>query len=654
MALRIANNIPAMTTQRWLAISDAGLKKSLERLSSGYRINRAADDAAGLAISQGFRADIASFKVASRNTSEASALLQVAEGAMDQIGNMMTRLKELATQAASANAGANTAQIDAEKEKLIAEIQRIASVTEYAGTKLIDGTFGDVSGAMQGGTATSTNSYGVNSDYSQKFVFTDVQNETRTTALGLTSSGQTISYLSDGGNNYYKYTDTGNDEETITLSVSNPQLVDGTTYTLTAGAGATVLLVSDGVTREVGSVSGNTLAFSAFGITLAAGGALNTSELGGDTLEFVDTGMTAYSADASATATGAYTVSTSGSGTVTLTGNVTDSAVVSNNQLVFSTMGLTIDLDGDYAAGDLDDLTFTLTQTGTDTDTTTITFSISKTGIDTSAAYNLNQVSGNNYELGNGTVTDTGTITGSTLAFTNLGITLLGASSFTAVNLDNDSIAVSNTGISALSVTSSATTGTYTVDDTAGSITVTHSGGSTQTESGSAGNVVNFDQLGIKITLDSDYTAGVLDDLGISVTSTGASTFQVGTADNVNDRISITLDNVTTGSSGLNIADISLLNAATAQTALTTIDTAIQSLSTARGNIGAYMNRLGYAAANLATTIENVQAAESVIRDLDMAEEMTQFTKNQILLQAGTAMLAQANMAPQQVLALFG
>ncbi|MFH1672902.1 MAG: flagellin, partial [Pseudomonadota bacterium] len=74
----------------------------------------------------------------------------------------------------------------------------------------------------------------------------------------------------------------------------------------------------------------------------------------------------------------------------------------------------------------------------------------------------------------------------------------------------------------------------------------------------------------------------------------------------------------------------------------------------ARGDIGASMNRLAYASANLATTIENQQAAESTIRDVDMASEMTDFTKNQILLQAGTAMLAQANIAPQQVLALFG
>ncbi|MCX5908515.1 MAG: flagellin [Deltaproteobacteria bacterium] len=69
--------------------------------------------------------------------------------------------------------------------------------------------------------------------------------------------------------------------------------------------------------------------------------------------------------------------------------------------------------------------------------------------------------------------------------------------------------------------------------------------------------------------------------------------------------------------------------------------------------MGAYMNRLSYAAANLDTTVENVQAAESVIRDVDMASEMTNFTKNQILLQAGTSMLAQANTSPQMVLSLF-
>lgn len=141
MSLRIQNNIAALNAHRQLTISDAGLSKSMERLSSGFRINRAADDAAGLAISQQFRADIAGYKVASRNTAEASSLLQVAEGALDQIGNMLTRLKELATQASSANAGSNLDKLNAEAEALIDEIDRIATSTEYAGTALLDGTF---------------------------------------------------------------------------------------------------------------------------------------------------------------------------------------------------------------------------------------------------------------------------------------------------------------------------------------------------------------------------------------------------------------------------------------------------------------------------------------------------------------------------------
>lgn len=141
MGLRIQNNIAAMNAHRNLTVSDAGLAKSLERLSSGYRINKAADDAAGLAISQRFRAQIASLKVAQRNVSEANALLQVAEGGMDKIGEILTRMKELATQAASANVGGDITKLDNEYDALVAEIDRIAQSTKYADTELLDGSF---------------------------------------------------------------------------------------------------------------------------------------------------------------------------------------------------------------------------------------------------------------------------------------------------------------------------------------------------------------------------------------------------------------------------------------------------------------------------------------------------------------------------------
>lgn len=371
MGLRIQHNIAAMNAHRQLGISDANLTKSLERLSSGYRINRAADDAAGLSISQGFRADIASYKVASRNVSEANSLAQVAEGGMDQIGNMLTRLKELATQAASANAGSNLDKINAEGNKLIDEIDRIANVTEYAGTKLLNGTFG------------------------------------------------------------------------VTLSAG------GSIGAASGFAGASNLQ-SDATYNVVTATSG-----SDFDITISA------------TLASGHVSQTIYAE------------------TAVDTGETRD--------IEFAALGLTVTVNEHFG----------------------------------------------------------------------------------------------------------------------------------------------------------DATDGV-----IQANAGTASNFQVGAADTANDRVGILIG-------GVKAADLSLVadqldSASKAQTFLTTVDSAIDTLNTERGNIGATQNRLGYASANLATTIENVQAAESVIRDVDMAAEMTDFTKNQILLQSGTAMLAQANMAPQQVLSLFG
>ena len=371
MGLRIQNNIAAMNAHRQLTITDTAMSRSLERLSSGYRINKAADDAAGLAISSAFRADIASYKVASRNVSEANSLAQVAEGAYDQISNMLVRLKELATQAASANAGSNLDKINDEGNALIEEIDRISNSTEYAGSKLLDGSFG-VTASASGSTFTAS-----------------------------------LGYVSATG------------------------LQADTTYTMT--------VATDG---------------SNYDITI-------TATLGGD--QYSQTLQDVAAVDTGETKT-----------------------------LNFSALGLSLKIDENF-------------------------------------------------------------------------------------------------------------------DDTGGTI------------------VTN---------------------------SATASSFQIGAKNTSDDRIGITLSAVTT--TELNVSADQMLNAADAQDFLDAIDSAIDTLNDARGGIGAIQNRLGYAAANLSTTIENVQAAESVIRDVDMAAEMTTFTKTQILMQAGTAMLAQANMAPQQVLSLFG
>jgi flagellin len=381
MSLTIQNNIAAMNAHRQLQISDAGLSKSLERLSSGFRINRAADDAAGLSISMQMNADIASYKMASRNAAEATSLLQVAEGATDQISNMLTRLKELATQASSSNASGNLDKINAEGNQLIDEINRIANVTEYSGTKLLDGTFG------------------------------------------------------------------------VTASAS--------------GSG------------------------------LTAGNGLD------------------------------------------------------------SVKGL-------------------------------------QSGVDYSVAVTA--------------------------------------------------------GSSGLDITVSATIGGQQVSQTLSNVATVGSGVTSE---------VNFAALGLTLTLNSSF-AVASDGTDIQANTATASNFQIGAQNNDNNRIGILLGNVvasTSGgvadSTGLNLGKDQLLSATNAQAFMASVDSAISTLASRRGDIGAAQNRLGYASANLATTVENVQAAESTIRDTDMASEMTQFTKNQILLQAGTAMLAQANAAPQALLSLF-
>jgi flagellin len=471
MGMRIANNISAMNTHRWLSAADAGLTKSLERLSSGYRINRAADDAAGLTISQSFRADIASFRVASRNTTEASSMLQVAEGGMDQIGNMLTRLKELATQAASANVGdAERVKIDAEADELVAEIDRIANATKYGSTSLLDGTFG----ASQAG------------------------------ALGAGSAGNGV-VDDDYDNVVYKFTFTGAGSAKVTALGSN---------------------VAEGL-------------------------------------------------------------------------------------------------------------------------------------------YTITQTAANQFKIANtaGTVSETytGSLTGTSVSFTNLGITITvtaGSINETFSVASTTKLEFERTGLTSLNVENAAT-GTYTITETtAGQIKIANSSGTaSQTVSFQAhGETLNFDVLGISFTLGTDYsnTTGELDGMKLTVsanTDASGNTFQIGAENDTNNQISISIDAVKTTTLGINTIDLS--TATKAQTALDSIDTAISTLAGSRGDIGAAMNRLSYASANLATTIENVQAAESVIRDVDMASEMTTFTKNQILLQAGTAMLAQANMAPQQVLALF-
>jgi len=141
MGLRINTNIQALAAQRSLSVNRQAQEQSLERLSSGYRINRAGDDAAGLAISEQIRANTRSLAQAGRNANDGISLVQVAEGATNEISNMLVRMRELSIQAASDTIGdRERGFIHREISALKEETDRIAVTTEFNGTKLLDGT----------------------------------------------------------------------------------------------------------------------------------------------------------------------------------------------------------------------------------------------------------------------------------------------------------------------------------------------------------------------------------------------------------------------------------------------------------------------------------------------------------------------------------
>ncbi len=176
MGLRINTNIQALAAQRFLGINSERQKSSLDHLSSGSRINKAGDDAAGLAISEKLKAEIRSMRQSTRNANDGISLIQVAEGGMNEISNILIRLRELSIQAASDTVGdPERGFIDKEVQQLKSEVDRISGVTEYDGTNLLNGT----SPALEIQVGTHNN------PLLDRFVFDSQSLGSSTTSLGI-------------------------------------------------------------------------------------------------------------------------------------------------------------------------------------------------------------------------------------------------------------------------------------------------------------------------------------------------------------------------------------------------------------------------------------------------------------------------------------
>lgn len=203
-------------------------------------------------------------------------------------------------------------------------------------------------------------------------------------------------------------------------------------------------------------------------------------------------------------------------------------------------------------------------------------------------------------------------------------------------------------GVAAAS-TSGAPAGTYTITANAGKLTMAMGGVTQEIDNAGGAQTLNFSKFGITVETNAAY----VQDKGIGDVEVGAGAvkFQVGA--NSGQSVSLSISDMSTRATGLNLTGVDLTTQAGANTALETIDTAIKSVSSERAKLGAFQNRLEHTIANLGTSSENLTSAESRIRDVNMAKEMSTFSKNNILSQAAQAMLSQANQQPQQVLQLL-
>jgi len=197
VGLRINNNIAAFNAYRNLSVTDGQMSKSLEKLSSGFRINRAADDAAGLAISEGLRAQIGGLKVAVRNAQDGISVVQTAEGALTETHSILQRMRDLAVQAAN-DGGQNSASksaANAEFTQLKGELDDIANKTTFNGTKLLDGSY---TGVFQvGAKETETLSVAVGPAMTSAGLAVDGADLTTGAAAAITTVDTAITTVSD-------------------------------------------------------------------------------------------------------------------------------------------------------------------------------------------------------------------------------------------------------------------------------------------------------------------------------------------------------------------------------------------------------------------------------------------------------------------------
>ena len=565
--MRIQHNIMAMNAYRNYANNTSALSKNLEKLSSGYKINRAGDDAAGLAISEKMRAQITGLDKAQDNAKDGISLVQTAEGALTEVHDMLNRMYELAEQSANGTFEDSTdrSQLQKEVKQLKDEINRIADSANFNGIKLLDGS-------LAGGS--QVDNVAMDATTAVKGIYTTASTAD-TGALGkltVGDIGKTLDYT-------VTWKDSSGKEQTTTVS-------------LTYQGDGTGAVSANNKNNYFTDANGNKYYLNASG----TGGKLVASQVQNSILAGLKADKT-FSENFDIAANGnklQFTSKLEGSAGAQIVG-------IGVSETTSLTAGFAAAMAGDVAR----------TQEPYDS---MQKFDASKLTVANGAVQGitLEQIKSNIFELDGHKFLVATVLTNDQIKALGNDVTIISLASATAPdNADAKQIAAEISRVTGME------TKVYDASVTKANIAKT----------------------------DIVFTKDKLSLTGNSLT------LQIGDTSDSYNQLTVAIKDCHTAAIG--IEDLDIGNQVDANAALNVIKDSINYISDVRGTLGATQNRLDHTINNLSVMQENIQDAESTIRDTDVADEMMAYTKNNILIQSAQAMLAQANQVPQGVLQLL-
>lgn len=684
----INTNIASLNAQRNLNASQREQDSALQRLSSGLRINSARDDAAGLAISTRFDAQIRGTSVAVRNAGDAISLAQTAEGALGSINTSLQRIRELALQSANdTNTTLDRAALQEEVDQLLSEIEFVASSANFNGKNLLDGSFTGATfqtGANVGETISvsvakvDTDALGVASaaGISSQNDVADAS-ISGTTSNALVAGDIVINGVAVGGS--VGSADSLSDDKQSSSAIAKAAAINA----VSDQSGVTAIVNENVVEGSSGATS------AAQDITVQVNGVdINLSKGTNLSVEAnIEAAVSSINAESGRTG---VVASFSGRATdgITLTAqdgrNISLSVSAAGSVAAAATFGLaTVATTNEVYAG-----TYTLvSETGSDINVTTDTGNIDNAGFEV-GTFSGTQAGtvGDNVTAADNLATGDLVINGVAVGATN---DLLDTSSNTnksesaiakaaAINAVSDQTNVTakvnenringgdftvtssfSVGINGVTINVSLSSSADTVADQLNTIqaainsNVGQTGVTAELLDADTITLVAADGRNIEITSNSSALGIATTVFASSITLESGGDIAISTNTGNAERAGFRVGNFGNGESGSSLSNIDITTVDGANAAVLAIDNAVNTVSGIRAELGAVQNRFQNTISNLEVSGENLSAANSRIRDADFATETASLSRSQVLQQAGISVLAQANARPQQVLSLL-